>query len=577
MALSVGTRLGPYEVTGAIGAGGMGEVYRARDTRLDRDVALKVLPGLFAQDADRLTRFEREAKVLAALNHPNIAAIYGVEDAGSTHALVMELIDGPTLHEVIGARGMSLDEALPIARQIAEALEAAHAAGVIHRDLKPANIKVRPDGTVKVLDFGLAKAFDSTGASAGEAANSPTLTARGTQLGMLLGTCAYMAPEQARSKPVDKRADLWAFGCVLFEMLTGRQAFTGETVTDILASVVRAEPDWSSLPPGTPRPILTLLRRCLAKDPTQRLADASTARLEIDDAQRDPADAASAASVAPAPRGREPLAWILAAAMTLVALAAVVVSFRRSAPAAVSAPEVRFEIDEAVGDGVVSPDGTAIIYRAGAAGQWVIRALASGTSKPIPGLDSQAYDAFWSPDGRSVAFLAGQKLKRVDVPTGAVQTLAEAPTPRGGTWGPDGTILFAPGGNGPLYRIASSGGNSQPATELRAPQASHRHPIFLPDGRRFLFWVLGPSGVRGEYLGSLDDRRITRLFDADGPAATPWRWHRAFKRTRQPVRGCPRLEPASSFSGRIPRCACRFSGSIVQESGSKPSASRSWI
>jgi Tol biopolymer transport system component/predicted Ser/Thr protein kinase len=514
----IGRSIGPYEVVAKLGEGGMGQVYRARDPQLGRDVAIKVLPPAFAADADRLARFEREARVLAALNHPNIAAIYGVE----ARALVMELVEGETL-EVLIARsrphGLGLEEALPIARQIAVALEAAHAAGVVHRDLKPANIKVRTDGVVKILDFGLAKALEGdTPAGGSSPADSPTLTARGTRLGTILGTAAYMAPEQARGKVVDKRADLWAFGCVFFEMLTGRPAFTGETVTDILAAVVRAEPALQSLPARTPQPIQTLLRRCLTKDPGDRLGDASTARLEIDDARTAPA-APMAAGVSRADR-RDRVAWIVAGVMTIAAIVAIAAALWRPAPQPIAGAAGRFDLDDAVAGGVVSPDGASIVYQAqvGTELRWVVRTLASGATKPIP-VDVETNDIFWSPDGRSLAWLSGQKLKRVDVGTGVVQTLADAPTPRGGSWGPDGTILFAPGGNGPLYRIAASGGTVAAVSELRDGDASHRHPIFLPDGRHFLFWVLGPGGIRGEYLGSLDDRRITRLFDADAPAA----------------------------------------------------------
>ncbi len=527
MTFSVGARFGPYAVTGAVGSGGMGEVYRARDTRLGRDVAIKVLPASVADDPERRARFEREARILAALNHSNIAAVFGVEDAGGTRALIMELVEGPTLQDVIASSshtaGMSLDDSLPIARQIAEALEAAHRAGVVHRDLKPANIKVRSDGTVKVLDFGLAKALaagqDPSLAAEGDLANSPTITSPAmTQQGVILGTAAYMSPEQARGKTVDKRADLWAFGCVLFEMLTGRRAFTGDTVTDVLASVVRAEPDWACLPTNTPRPIRTLLRRCLTKEPAQRLADASTARLEIDDARTEPGDAERQPSTVRS-RGREWLAWAVTTAMTIVAVVAVAVGLRRPAPSTTVGPQVRFEMDAAE-DGVVSPDGTAILYpaRNGNSESWFIRTLASGASRPLAGMN-EVYTAFWSPDGRAIAFLAEQKLKRIDAATGTVQTLADAPTPRGGSWGPDGTILFSPGGNGPIYRIPATGGTAEPVTELTPPQASHRHPIWLPDGRHFLFYVLGPAGVRGEYLASLGDKRTTRLLDTDGPGA----------------------------------------------------------
>ena len=283
MALTPGTRLGVYHIVAPIGEGGMGQVYRATDAKLKRHVAIKVLPPSLATDADRLARFQREAEVLASLNHPNIAAIYGLEESGGMTALVMELVDGDDLSQRIARGAMPLDEALPVARQIADALEAAHEQGIIHRDLKPANIKVRGDGAVKVLDFGLAKAMDPAGASAANVANSPTLTAHATALGMIIGTAAYMAPEQAKGKAVDKRADIWAFGVVFYEMLAGRSAFAGETVTDIIAAVVTREPEWTALPAGTPASIRRLLARCLEKDPKRRLRDIGDVRFEIDE------------------------------------------------------------------------------------------------------------------------------------------------------------------------------------------------------------------------------------------------------------------------------------------------------
>ena len=281
MTLTPGTLLGVYEVNTQIGAGGMGEVYRARDTKLNRVVALKILPDAFAADSDRLVRFRREAQVLASLNHPNIAHLYGLEDAGSTHALVMELVDGPTLADRIAQGPIPLAEALPIARQIAEALEAAHEQGIVHRDLKPANVKVRDDGTVKVLDFGLAKALDPATASSTGMMNSPTLTARATQLGVILGTAAYMAPEQARGKVVDRRADIWSFGVVLDEMLTAQRTFKGEEISDVLAAVLRQDIDWTALPAGTPPRLTRLLERCLDRDLRERLRDIGEARIEI--------------------------------------------------------------------------------------------------------------------------------------------------------------------------------------------------------------------------------------------------------------------------------------------------------
>jgi serine/threonine protein kinase len=290
MPLSAGTRIGSYEILSALGAGGMGEVYRARDTRLDRDVAIKILPEAFAADAERLARFQREAKVLAALNHPHIAAVYGLENADGVNALVMELVEGEDLARRLWRGAIPLDDALPIARQIAEALEAAHEQGIIHRDLKPANITVRPDGTVKVLDFGLAKALEPAGVSS-SVSQSPTITTPAmTQAGIIMGTAAYMSPEQAKGRRADRRSDLWAFGCVLYEMLTGSRAFEGEDVSDTLAAVLRGEPGWSRLPPETPSTIRRLLRHCLAKDSKGRIADASIARVEIDDVQSEAQD-----------------------------------------------------------------------------------------------------------------------------------------------------------------------------------------------------------------------------------------------------------------------------------------------
>src|SRR5215212_4105267 len=383
MALTLGTRLGPYEVTGQIGAGGMGEVYRATDTNLKRQVAIKVLPASVAADAERLARFQREAEILAALNHPNIAHIHGLERSDGTVALVMELVEGPTLAERIAEGPIPLDEALPLAKQIAEALEAAHEQGIIHRDLKPANIKVRADGTVKVLDFGLAKAMDAAGASAVIAANSPTLTAHATALGMILGTAAYMAPEQARGKSVDKRADIWAFGAVLFEMLAGTRAFPGEDITDTLAAVVRAEPEWSLLPRDMSPTLLVFLRRSLQKDPKQRVGDIRDVRLALEGAFEVPSEPVTLALAPVVSRTRERLAWTLAAALGVVSLAALALAAFASlgrAPGEVRpmrffvAPPDGWSLTTATGQTgaspgplAVSPDGTRIAFLANAA------------------------------------------------------------------------------------------------------------------------------------------------------------------------------------------------------------------
>ena len=306
MPLAPGTVIGPYEILSALGAGGMGEVYRARDAKLHRDVAIKVLPQLFTADPDRLVRFRREAQVLAALNHPNIGHIYGLEDSGPTHALVLELVEGPTLADRIEQGAIPLDEALPIARQIADALESAHDQGIIHRDLKPANIKIRPDGTVKVLDFGLAKALEGpsdSGVVRDTLMNSPTLTARGTQLGIIVGTAAYMAPEQARGRAVDRRADVWAFGVILYEMVTGTRAFEGDDISITLASVLKEDPKWDLLPPDLPLSLRRLLRRCFEKDPKRRLTAIADARLELDE-RDEPAITVSSGQPLPMAPGR---------------------------------------------------------------------------------------------------------------------------------------------------------------------------------------------------------------------------------------------------------------------------------
>jgi serine/threonine protein kinase len=302
MSIAFGTVLGGYEVRDLIGAGGMGEVYKGRDTKLNRSVAIKILPEHFAQDADRLARFKREAQLLASLNHPNIAAIYGFEESNGIHALVLELVDGPTLADRVALGPIPLDEALPMALQIADALEAAHAQGIVHRDLKPANIKLRPDGTIKVLDFGLAKAM--TGEPLSTPGQSLTITSPATQHGVILGTAAYMSPEQARGRPVDKRCDIWAFGGVLYEMLTGRRAFDGDDVSDTLANVLKSDPDWSALPPGTPQNIRRVLRRCLEKDPRRRLHDIADARVDLEESASDTPGRPGASDDAPLPWAR---------------------------------------------------------------------------------------------------------------------------------------------------------------------------------------------------------------------------------------------------------------------------------
>jgi Tol biopolymer transport system component len=527
MALTSGTRLGVYEITSAIGAGGMGEVYRARDTRLERDVAIKILPEPFAGDPERLARFDREAKTLAALNHPNIAIIHGVEEgpaafdsarAGEAghhvRALVMELVDGPTLADRIAQGPIPIDEALPIARQICEALEAAHEQGVIHRDLKPANIKVRADGTVKVLDFGLAKLAGPPDVGAGfsrpDATGSPTITSPAlmTGAGVLLGTAAYMSPEQARGKAVDKRSDVWAFGCVLYEMLAGQRPFDGSDVTETIAAVVKDAPQWNRLPAATPASVRRLLRRCLTKDPHHRLAHIADARLELDDPE-----AAEATPLAGASRTRERLLW--AAALLLMLAAAGSIAWR-AIP--VAPAELRLEVSSpGFGGYAISPDGRSIAYSAeGESGPQIwLRPLSPPVEpRAIPGTEGGNYP-FWSPDGRSLGFFTSAWLKRVDVDGGNPATLAPAMTPAGGTWNSSGTILYVPNDNGGVISIPAAGG--QPTVVTPGTLATRR-PEFLPDGRHFLFYVARGDQPAGVYVGELGNPSVRRVMAADGPA-----------------------------------------------------------
>lgn len=524
MSLTSGARLGTYEIVGVLGAGGMGEVYRARDTRLERDVAIKVLPDLFALDPARRARFDREARMLAALNHPNVAAIYGVEALAGVHALILEFVDGRTLADHLRDRPLPQEQALQCARQIADAMAAAHAQGIIHRDLKPANIALTRTGQVKVLDFGLAKAVDDV-ATVDEIAT--TVTRAGTRTGVVLGTAQYMSPEQARGLDVDKRTDIWAFGCVLFEMLTRRCAFDGRTTSDTLVAVLHREPDWSSLPAALPPRIEWLLRRCLEKDPDHRLHDIVDARLEIDDALENPAgspaDGPSRAGRAPARLGwAERAAW-LGATLVLSAVAAVMSlrAVRREIPpidthryiATIMLPDgVQLARDEFPGRLALSPDGTRLAFVAsdssGRISLWV-RPLESRVARSLPGTDGAAYP-FWSPDSRFIAFMAQNKLKTIDSSGGDVTTLCDASFGSTGAWGRDDVILFTPTGNSPLYRVHASGGAPAPITALDAAAGDYQHsyPFFLPDGRHFLYSVIGSkqhglTDARGVYVAAL--------------------------------------------------------------------------
>jgi eukaryotic-like serine/threonine-protein kinase len=527
MLLAAGTRLGPYEIVAPLGAGGMGEVYRARDTKLARDVAIKILPDAFVADPDRVARFQREAQLLATLNHSNIAAIYGLDETGGKTAIVLELVEGQTLGEkldALRAKGsrLPLDEALPIARQIAEALESAHEKGVVHRDLKPANVKVTEQGAVKVLDFGLAKMVEPGGASGSAGLSmSPTLSVHATFAGVILGTAAYMSPEQARGRPVDKRTDIWAFGCVLFERLTGKRTFdAGDTVSDAVAAILKAEPDWSALPADTPLRVRALLRRCLEKDSSRRLRDIGDARLELDDAFADPLPPAPVATAKPSSTSAR-LAWSIASVLGL-ALAGVGVTYvlmSHAAPAVVRfqilAPEGRFDTNignNGLNSGTVSPDGRKLAFVLTPKLQIWIRPIDSLTATPLVGSDGAAPDLFWSPDSRYLAFFAQGKLKKIDVGGGPPQALCNVVGGRGGAWNRDGIIVFGQA-EGPLLRVSAAGG--EPTVAIRAPAEGDSiwNPSFLPDGRHVLYRVQGASA--GMYLGTLGSDGGSRVLKED--------------------------------------------------------------
>jgi eukaryotic-like serine/threonine-protein kinase len=517
MPIQSGTHLGPYEIISAIGAGGMGEVYRARDPKLGRDVAIKVLPEAFARDAERMARFQREAKVLASLSHPNIATIYGLEDSGSTRALVMELVEGPTLADRIKQGPIPVDESVRIAKQIADALEYAHERGIIHRDLKPANIKVSADDNVKVLDFGLAKALEGDPSSI-DISTSPTISRMATMQGVLLGTAAYMSPEQAKAKTVDRRADIWAFGCVLYEMLTGKQTFAGETVTESLAAVIMRDPDLSQLPAATPVRVRVLLQRCLQKDPKQRLRDIGDARISLDEVLAGAPEPAFAGAPqhAVAPQWRRTLPWALRG-VTAVALAAFAFAyFRESHRTPPGLTRFQISLPEGVTPAAgshfaVSPDGRQLAFFGvgtdGVARLWV-RPMDSLQARPLPGSESTISPPFfWSPDSQFLAFDAGGKLKKIGVAGGPAQTICDVPSiVIGGSWNRDGVIIFSLAGGG-LMRVPAEGGSPSPLTTLdpSRQEVVHSLPFFLPDGRHFIYLRESSSPENtGAYIGSLD-------------------------------------------------------------------------
>jgi Tol biopolymer transport system component len=510
---SAGTKLGSYEVVAPIGAGGMGEVYQAHDTKLGRDVAIKVLPEAFAHDPEKLSRFQREAKLLASLNHPNIATIHGLEDSNGTSYLVMELVPGETLAQRVKREGaVPVEEALTIAKQIAEALEAAHEKGIIHRDLKPANVKLTPEGKVKVLDFGLAKAFAGD-TSTEDMGNSPTLSMAATMQGVILGTAAYMSPEQAKGKEVDKRTDIWAFGAVLFELLTGKQTFHGEDVTDILAAVVRAEPEWQALPAATPVKVRDLLRRCLQKDKTQRFRDAGDVRIEIEDAIAAPKDSGATQA---APTSMSKLPWAVAGALIIIAFVMAFGWWRATRPVEqLLRPLVRLDVDLGTevslgspygANAILSPDGTRLVYVS--QGRLFTRRLDQPNATELAGTQG-AYAPFFSPDGQWVAFFKGGQLQKISVDGGTVGTLCVAAIGRGGSWGEDGNIIAGLGSGGVLSRISSAGGPPTPVTDLDRGDFQHSWPQILPRGKAVLFTVWTTAGT----AASADNIEVMSLVD----------------------------------------------------------------
>jgi serine/threonine-protein kinase len=510
MPLPSGTKLGSYTIVSLLGAGGMGEVYQATDMRLGRQVALKIVPQEFLSDPARVARFQREAQVLASLNHPNIATIHGLEESGPMLALVMELVPGRTLAARIATGPIPLEEALPIARQIAEGLSFAHEHGVVHRDLKPANIKVLPDGKVKILDFGLAKAVADSPAVA-DASASPTLSIAATKAGVILGTAAYMSPEQAKGKPADKGADIWAFGCVLFEMLAGKQAFSGETVTDILAVVLRGEPEWDALPAQAPNAIRRLLRRALQKDQRLRWHDISDARLEIDEAVAQPLEQASA--VAPAAALQPPAKWKSALPWAVAVALALVLVFIGTRPR-VSIPSMlvtRFALDEIVnvtyGRGMsVSPDGQTLAYVVEQAGlsQLFVRRLDEAQSRPVRGA-SLVRAHFFSPDGQWLAFSTAEgKLKKYSLSDGSILPVCDCLT-NDAVWSEDGRIFISFYGMG-LWEVPSSGGTAKMLTKPDPAQgeAVHTWPAILPGGKTLLYTRWKAKGLEDASIVALN-------------------------------------------------------------------------
>jgi serine/threonine protein kinase len=536
VALDPGTRLGVYEILSLLGRGGMGEVYRARDTKLGRDVALKILPATFTNDPDRLARFRREAQVLASLNHPHIAQIYGLDEVNGTQFLVLELVDGESLDKRLAGGQIPVDEALGIAKQIAEALEAAHEKGIIHRDLKPGNIALTQDGNVKVLDFGLAKATENAAGASLSVTNSPTITspAMMTGVGVILGTAAYMSPEQAKGRPADTRSDVWAFGCVLYEMLTGKRTFDGTDVSDSLAYVLTREPEWTALPPGVPEDARRVLRRCLQKKRHLRLDSMHDVWLDLHDAAvaQEANDAQPVAKL----RTSAGFAWTAAALLTIIAI--VEGLWLRSRTLSTRPPPAEMRLDVSTPPTTdplslaLSPDGQKIVFVAMSSDKPILwlRRLDGTSARPLRGTE-YASMPFWAPDSHAVGYFANSRIEAIDVDSGSIQRITSfAIVPAGATWNADGVVLFPRVPDSPLFRTSVNGGIETPVRNLEPQQVGQRDPVFLPDGRHFLYYVAGDPRSRGVYVGELNGGGSSRLVDADSAAVYTSTGHVLFVR-----------------------------------------------
>ena len=514
MSLNSGTRLGPYEIVSPLGAGGMGEVYRARDARLGRDVAIKSLPEAFADDPERLARFEREAKLLASLSHPNIAGILGLEEVSGARYLVLELVDGETLADRIARGPLSLSDTVDMARQVAAALEAAHERGVVHRDLKPGNIMFTSAGDAKVLDFGLAMSSGATASGSDpNLSHSPTLPNQATRAGVILGTAAYMSPEQARGKGVDRRTDIWSFACVVYECLTGRKAFEGETVSDMVARILEREPDWKALPAGTSPRLVELLKRCLRKDPRERQRDAGDVRLELDEIARGGGAVESTPVVAT--KRRTSLRTWIGLALIAVLTVALTGALMRDRGSEVVVPEYEFTLEPPAGatfqipaDPVLSPDGRTLVCAvidSSNTPMLAVRRLDRDECRLLPGTEVSSYP-FWSPDGRSIGFFGQGKLRRMGLDGSGAAVITDISDGRGGSWSKDGTIVYVPTASGPVFKVPAAGGNPVQITTLDKGrgEVGHRYPILLSDGKHFLYVAICRDGRNWICAGDID-------------------------------------------------------------------------